>query len=111
MTAASISPSALRPAAGSAVSLTISSPARSRQNTNGDEGCDETRRRADAKRPARAEDEGAGDPDPIVEASQRPEDADKESLHGCSGWLPPWKRPNSRAHISAIRNVPSPSAM
>ena len=42
-------------------------------------------------------DEGAGDPDPIVETSQRPEDARKGSLHGCSGWLPPWKRPNCRA--------------
>ena len=55
-------------------------------------------------------DEGAGDPDPIVEAAQRPEDASKERLHEC-GWLPPWKRPNSRARISAIRNAPAPRAM
>ncbi len=30
-------------------------------------------------------DEGAADPDPIVEASQRPEDTRQGSLHGCSG--------------------------
>src|ERR1700733_31969 len=55
-------------------------------------------------------DEGAGDPDPIIEASQRPEDTRNGSLHGCSGALPPLKRPNCRAANSASSNAPAPNA-
>ena len=47
-------------------------------------------------------DEGAADPDPIVETSQGTEDARDGRLHGCFGWLPPLKRPNCRAAGSAI---------
>src|SRR3981081_1930357 len=50
---------AKRALASSTVSLIIFSLARSVKDTKGDEGCDETRRRADPKRPARAEVVGA----------------------------------------------------
>src|SRR6185312_7726330 len=55
-------------------------------------------------------DEGAGDPDPVIEPAQRPKDTGEKISHRRSGRSPPWKRPKCRAAKRAITSAPAPSA-